>query len=103
MLTLTPSSMVAIHGLNPYNSSDHAVATWTDESSGHLWLRDSLPHSQPNARILLYAYESSPAFGIDKERFKHQANSLLECLRLVRRNVALPLQKLLAGPVLTFG
>ncbi|RDL31471.1 uncharacterized protein BP5553_09680 [Venustampulla echinocandica] len=77
--------IVAVHGLNPWNSSDHATATWEDPESRHLWLRDSLPLSQPNARILLYAYESSPAFGTDKERFVHQANSLLECLRLKRR------------------
>jgi hypothetical protein len=82
-------SIVAIHGLNPTNRDDHAVATWTDSKSGHLWLRDALPHSQPSARVLLYSYNSSPAFGNDKDRFILQANSLLERLRIIRRKVSI--------------
>jgi hypothetical protein len=80
-------SIVAVHGLNPTNRDDYAIATWTDSKSGHLWLRDALPKSQPSARVLLYSYNSSPAFGNDKGRFIDQANSLLECLRLIRRKV----------------
>ncbi|KAN0102725.1 hypothetical protein V8E51_011038 [Hyaloscypha variabilis] len=77
--------IVAVHGLNPTNTKDHAVATWTDSKSGHLWLRDALPDSQPSARVLLYSYNSSPALGNDKDRFIWQANDFLECLRLNRR------------------
>jgi hypothetical protein len=85
---LTVPSIVAIHGLNPWNKEDHAILTWQDKKSGHLWLQQSLPKSQPNARVLLYSYESSPVFGASQERFIYQANSLLECLRLVRLKVA---------------
>ncbi|KAH8659274.1 hypothetical protein BGZ60DRAFT_544318 [Tricladium varicosporioides] len=84
--------IVAVHGLNPTNKDDHAVATWTDSKSGHLWLRDALPHSQPSARVLLYSYNSSPAFGNDKDRFIFQGNSLMECLRLIRRKALINAQ-----------
>ncbi|CZR62148.1 uncharacterized protein PAC_12045 [Phialocephala subalpina] len=77
--------IVAVHGLNPTNRDDHPVATWTDSKSGHLWLRDALPNSEPSARVLVYSYNSSPAFGNDKDRFIFQANYFLECLRLIRR------------------
>ncbi|KAH9206067.1 hypothetical protein DL95DRAFT_397161 [Leptodontidium sp. 2 PMI_412] len=84
--TLRPTvDIVAIHGLNPTNKEDHAFATWTDSESGHLWLRDSLPRSQPTARVLLYSYNSSPVFGNDQDRFIYGANAFLECLRDNRR------------------
>ena len=87
VLQLTIASVVAVHGLNPRNRDDHAQHTWEDQQSKHLWLRDAFPLDRPNIRTVLYSYESSPAFGTDKERFVHQANSLLECLRLLRRQV----------------
>jgi hypothetical protein len=87
LLTPRVYSIVAIHGLNPWNTKDHAVRTWQSES-GHLWLRDSLPLEVPNARTLLYEYGSSPGLGTEKDRFIYQANTLLECLRLIRRKVS---------------
>ena len=38
----------------------------------------------PHARIFLYQYDSSPAFGSSKERFVHQANDLLERVHIKR-------------------
>lgn len=88
MLRLTEISIIAIHGLNPRGREDHARHTW-ETASGCLWLRDrdSLPLQQPYVRTLLYEYNSSPAFGADKERFIHQANTLLECILISRREV----------------
>ena len=80
--------MVAIHGLNPLGSKDHAVDTWQDKTSGSLWLRDRMPRKQPNARILLYEYNSSPVFGSSQDRFLYEADSLLERLRLKRKQVS---------------
>ena len=85
---LIKGSIIAIHGLNPRGREDHAGHTW-ETSSGRLWLRDldALPRQAPWARTLLYEYNSSPAFGTDNERFVHQANSLLECILIARREV----------------
>jgi hypothetical protein len=80
-------SIVAVHGLNPTNQADHAVATWTDSESVHLWLKDALPDSVPSARVLVYSYNSSPVFGNDKDGFILHANNFLEWLRLFRQKV----------------
>lgn len=77
-----------MHGLNPTNKANHARRTWENQESKHLWLRDAIPLDRKTVRTMLYAYESSPVFGADKERFIHQANALLECLRLTRREVS---------------
>jgi hypothetical protein len=79
--------VVAIHGLNPFNQQDHELRTW--EKNGNLWLRDEFKNVFPRARILLYGYNSSPAFGSNKERFIYEANELLERLRIQRRKVPL--------------
>lgn len=50
-----------------------------------MWLRDRIPHAQPNARIFLYEYNSSPVFGSSQRRFSDEANQFLEYLRLKRR------------------
>jgi hypothetical protein len=85
---ITTRSIVAIHGLNPWNNEEHATDTWEEKKSGNLWLRDQLPSEQPEARTMLYEYNSSPAFSVDKERFIFQANDLLEDLRLERSLVS---------------
>lgn len=77
--------VVAIHGLNPLNHQDHELRTW--EKNGNLWLRDNFKLVFPKARTLLYVYNSSPAFGSNRERFVHEANELLERLRIGRRKV----------------
>lgn len=53
-----------------------------------LWLRDYLPKSTPNARILIYEYNSNPVFATSKERFVHHANDLLERLHIARDMVS---------------
>ena len=89
-LQLTKPSIVAIHGLNPRNDKDHAFNTWRSPktASGKLWLRDYLPQTTPNARMLIYEYNSNPVFATSKERFVHQANDLLERLRIARDMVS---------------
>ncbi|KAE9987514.1 hypothetical protein EG328_002499 [Venturia inaequalis] len=79
--------IVAIHGLNPSNSRDHAYDTWSKETadgSSRLWLRDDLPSVAKDARIFLYSYDSFPALTQTKKRFTDEANILLSCLEAER-------------------
>jgi hypothetical protein len=80
-------SIVAIHGLNPFNKKEHSLQTW-QHPNGNLWLRDSLPAKLPRARILIYSYNSNPVIGADKERFIHMADNALKLLRLRRLEVS---------------
>ncbi|KAF4448228.1 hypothetical protein F53441_8335 [Fusarium austroafricanum] len=76
--------VVAVHGLNFKNSDEHALKTWT--KGGKLWLRDFLPDklSSP-ARILLFAYNSSPAMRATAMKLTDHANNLLQWLNLKRK------------------
>ena len=82
-------SIVAVHGLNPSGSEDHAVDTWMDKKSRNLWLRDRIPQQQPNARVFLYDYNSSPVFGNSQGRFGDEATLFLELLRHERTEVGI--------------
>jgi hypothetical protein len=61
-------------------SAEHAFNTWRKplDDSGCLWLRDCFPKVQPNARIFLYEYNSSPVFGASKDNLVKEANQLLD-------------------------
>ena len=83
-------SIVAVHGLNLFNKPTHGFDTWQKQKldgTKAFWLQDELPKSAPYARVLIYEYDSSPAFGKDKERFVHQATDLLEFLWIDREKV----------------
>ncbi|KAH6669960.1 hypothetical protein B0J14DRAFT_545730 [Halenospora varia] len=79
--------IVAVHGLNPLNKENHAFDTWQKSDgtgNGHLWLRDTFPTAQPNARIFLYSYDSRPTFSENKDRFIQEASLLLEWISVKR-------------------
>ena len=69
------SSIVAVHGLcgDPFE-------TWTEESSGKLWLRDLLPYQVPNTRIMSYGYDSTVAFSKSEIKLVDVAADLLNRL-----------------------
>jgi hypothetical protein len=46
-------SCIAISGLG-----GHAFGSFKEKGGTHMWLRDSLPHDLPGARILIYGYDS---------------------------------------------
>jgi hypothetical protein len=46
--------IVAVHGLN-----GHWETTWTDETTGNNWLKDSIPAYIPNARVKSFSYDFS--------------------------------------------
>lgn len=78
-------SIILVHGLNSTSEEEeaHALNTWTE--GGRLWPRDDLPKRLPDARISLYIYHSSGAFG-SQPRFAKKANELLETIRCDREN-----------------
>ena len=80
MLIQIHPSIVAVHGLNPFNKVDHAEGTWRAPKSGRSWLCDFLPEEFPTARIFLFGYNSNVAFSSGNEGVHDQANNL--CARL---------------------
>ncbi|KAH8899526.1 WD40 repeat-like protein [Thozetella sp. PMI_491] len=78
-------SVVAVHRLNFRGNVDHAWDTW--EMGDKLWLRDFLPArlSRP-ARVMLYAYNSSPAIRSVALNIDDHVNSLLQWLSLGRKS-----------------
>ncbi|KAL9116819.1 MAG: hypothetical protein Q9187_006653 [Circinaria calcarea] len=77
--------IVAIHGLNP-GKADHGERTWS--KNGVLWLQDEgfLPDRFPNARILLFGYNSRVATGTSNAGVMDIATVLLNRLRNTRRD-----------------
>lgn len=80
-------SIVAIHGLNVTDKPRHAEATWTAQN-GCLWLRDLLPSTLPNARILLFAYNSNVAFQTSTVGVRNASESLLDRLHFLRQDLS---------------
>lgn len=70
---------MAIHGLG-----GHPFKTWTEGDA--LWLRDFLPSSIPEARILTYGYDSGVAFNKSASGISDFARDLLECVRMIRKD-----------------
>ncbi|KAL4782389.1 hypothetical protein BJX76DRAFT_369205 [Aspergillus varians] len=75
--------IVAIHGLNPKNKERHAERTW--ELNGKIWLRDFLPNQLPQARILLFGYNSNVSIQSSSAGVREHAQNLLSRLWLERQ------------------
>ena len=78
-------SVAFVHGLNPLNREAYPYLAWTHED-GTFWPRDFLPRSCPNARILLFGYNSSVALGASKIHIHDHANELLDQLSHSRKS-----------------
>ena len=72
-------SIIAVHGLG-----GHAMTTWTHDSTGKLWLRDFLPRTIPNARIMTFGYDSRVVGSKSVIGMMGNANNLLTQLSLLR-------------------
>ena len=84
VITVSSISIVAVHGLNFKNTSDHARSTWTD--SGQLWLKDFLPARLPKpARVMLFEYNASPAMGAAAIKMDDYTKNLLQWLGIRRK------------------
>ena len=83
MLTVHSTSVVAVHGLNFKGKTNHAQETWT--KGDKLWLKDFLPRSLSKAaRVMLFAYNSSPAMGATAIKLDDHAKNLLHWINLER-------------------
>ena len=60
------------------------MTTWTHDSTRKLWLRDFLPHTIPNARIMTFGYDSRVVGSRSVIGMMENANSLLTQLSLLR-------------------
>lgn len=76
-------SIVAVHGLNATSDKMQAENTWT-AANGKMWLKDFLPNTLPQARILLFEYDANAAFNPSAQNVKGPAENLLELLKLER-------------------
>ena len=81
----TEIDIVAVHGLNPFKNISNAISTWTSVN-GKMWLQDDgfLPTQIPNARIMLFGYNSNVAFTSSNAGLVQQATNLLVDLDLHR-------------------
>jgi hypothetical protein len=77
--------IVAVHGLSPFKNTSNAVSTWTSDN-GKMWLQDEgfLPTQIPNARIMLFGYNSNVAFTSSNAGLAEQAKNLLYLLDIDR-------------------
>ncbi|KAK4164656.1 putative kinesin light chain, partial [Cladorrhinum sp. PSN259] len=82
--------VVAVHGLNFKGSVNHAQETWM--KGDKLWLKDFLPASLPRpARVMLFAYNSSPAIEASAIKLDDHAKKLLHWLHLEREDEQRPI------------
>ncbi|KAH8154490.1 uncharacterized protein LAJ45_01018 [Morchella importuna] len=78
-IRLINGSIVAVHGLG--SNPDWA---WTHDS-GVMWLRDLLPNSLPNARIMAFNHNSKWDRDSSVKSIEHCGKELLDNLNLVRK------------------
>jgi hypothetical protein len=86
--------LVAVHGLNVLGKTNaFGVRTWTwtgirdkGEEEEVLWLKDLLPQQLPNARVLLFGYNSAIGLNTSTSGLSGAAENLLARLRVKRQN-----------------
>ena len=66
---------MAVHGLG--GDWEH---TWTDGTSGQLWLKDFLPKQYPNARVMSFGYDAAHALSTSVANIDDAAVSLIDAL-----------------------
>ncbi|KAM0476085.1 hypothetical protein ACHAPX_006502 [Trichoderma viride] len=72
--------IIAVTGL-----AGHAFGSWKSKSLPYMWLRDFLPHSVVNARILTYGYDTKIYGSQSEESILELAKALLESIKTTRR------------------
>lgn len=72
-------SIIGIHGLN-----GHAFDAWAVKDT--MWLRDLLPEQAPNARIMIYGYNSSLISDASQSRIQEHARLFVQTLQDLKRH-----------------
>ncbi|KAN0098199.1 hypothetical protein V8E51_013862 [Hyaloscypha variabilis] len=67
--------IVAIHGLG-----GDWEGTWTDDTTGKMWLKDFVPQAMPSARVLSFGYDSEYALSNTVADIDDAARSLIDRL-----------------------
>ena len=78
-----PFSIVAVTGL-----SGHAFGSWKQRGKADMWLRDILPQSIPNARILTYGYDTKLPGSRFEASILELSGELLESIMTTRSEQA---------------
>ena len=77
-------SIIAVHGLNVWGTADHGNRCWTDNETGTNWLSDLLPTRLPQARVLVFHYNSNVIRNVATTGVEEHALNLLNALWLKR-------------------
>ncbi|KAF3073926.1 hypothetical protein CFAM422_003506 [Trichoderma lentiforme] len=71
--------IIAVTGL-----AGHAFGSWKSKSKPDMWLRDFLPGSIPNARVLTYGYDTKLPGSRSKSSILELSRKLLESIKTTR-------------------
>lgn len=74
-------SIIAVTGL-----AGHAFGSWKSRGRSAMWLRDFLPQSVPDARILTYGYDSKLFMNNSTASIREFSRNFLEALNTARAN-----------------
>lgn len=72
-------SIIAVTGL-----AGHAFGSWKSKGRPEMWLRDFLPESIPNARILTYGYDTKLPGSQSEASILELSRRLLESIKTTR-------------------
>jgi hypothetical protein len=72
-------SIIAVTGL-----AGHAFGSWKSRGEPHMWLRDFLPESISNARILIYGYDTKLPGSQSNASILELSRKLLESVKTIR-------------------
>lgn len=73
------SSIIAVTGL-----AGHAFGSWKSKNKPDMWLRDFLPETIPNARILTYGYDTKLPGSQSEASIPDLSRRLLESIKTIR-------------------
>jgi hypothetical protein len=62
----------------------HAFGSWKSRGEPYMWLRDFLPESVPNARILTYGYDTKLPGSQSTASILELSKKLLESVKTIR-------------------
>ncbi|KAL9487937.1 hypothetical protein ACSS6W_000214 [Trichoderma asperelloides] len=71
--------IIAVTGL-----AGHAFGSWKSKNEPHMWLRDFLPQSVPNARIFTYGYDTKICDSQSEASILELGKTLLESIKITR-------------------